>query len=407
LPLLSDFRALDRRVFILAAARLVVTLGFSAVLPYLGVTLHKERHVSLEAVGAIWTAAGLAGAAMQWVAGEVTDRVGRRPVLITAMLLRTVILAGLGHQILHRGPVLVIAALCILNNVLRGFFDPVASAMVADLSRGEHRIAAFSLQRIGVNIGWALGTAGPSLVSGGTVAYGRLFYVSAVVTLLATAAASMITETRVQTTSLRPPFRLSDVIAYRHDRRFMGFLVATFFFFLLQAQLYAPLSLYAADHVHMAVDSIRHLYLENGLIVIALQLPAFYYIRRVGSQRVLVLGALAYAVSYGLCGLATRELHLIACVALLTLAEIISAPAQQSAATTMAPPNRIGAYAGLFGLAQSAGQSFGPLVGTSLQGALPARLAWPLLALFGLVAAVLYGKAKHADRPAAVAGASP
>jgi len=393
-------------VFILAAARLVVTLGFSAVLPYLGVTLHKERNVSLEAVGAIWTAAGLAGAAMQWVAGEVTDRIGRRPVLISAMLVRTVNLAALGYEILQRGPVLVIAILCVLNSVLRGFFDPVASAMVADLSRGEHRIAAFSLQRIGVNIGWALGTMAPALLPGGEVAYGRLFYGSAIVTLIATAAASLITETRIHTTSVRPPFRLADFVAYRHDHRFMGFLVATFFFFLLQAQLYAPLSLYAADHVHMGIRSIRHLYLENGLIVIFLQLPAFYYIRRAGSQRVLVLGALAYAVSYGLCGLATRELHLIACVALLTLAEIISAPAQQSAATTMAPANRIGAYAGLFGLTQAAGQSFGPLVGTSLQGALPARLTWPLLALFGVVAAVLYGKTNHAERgPATEAGA--
>src|ERR1700710_615735 len=106
LALLSDFRNLDRRVFILAAARLVVTLGFSAVLPYLGVTLHKERGVSLQTVGAIWTASGLAGAAMQWVAGEITDRVGRRPVLITAMLIRTVNLAALGYEILHRGPVL-------------------------------------------------------------------------------------------------------------------------------------------------------------------------------------------------------------------------------------------------------------------------------------------------------------
>jgi MFS family permease len=396
LALLSDFRALDRRVFILAAARLVVTLGFSAVLPYLGVTLHKERGVSLQAVGAIWTAAGLSGAAMQWVAGEITDRVGRRPVLISAMLIRTVNLAALGYQIIHQGPILSIAALVILNGILRAFFDPVASAMVADLSRGEHRVAAFSLQRIGVNIGWAMGTIAPALLPGGGLAYGYLFYVSAVITLLATGAASAIAETRATVaTSVRPPFRLADVAAFRHDRRFMGFLLATFFFFLLQAQLYAPLSLYAADHLHMGIRSIRHLYLENGIIVIFLQLPAFYYIRRVGNQHVLVLGALAYAASYALCGLATREAHLVACVALVTLAEIISAPAQQTAATTMAPHGRIGAYAGLFGLAQAAGQSFGPLVGTSLLAGLPARLTWPLVAMFGVVSAVLYGKTNH------------
>ena len=59
MSLLGDFRSLDRRVFILAAARMVVTLGFAAVLPYLGVVLHQERQVPATVIGVIWTVAGL------------------------------------------------------------------------------------------------------------------------------------------------------------------------------------------------------------------------------------------------------------------------------------------------------------------------------------------------------------
>ena len=389
--LFSEFRVLDRRVFILAAARLVVTLGFAAVLPYLGVTLHRERGVSATVVGMIWTAAGLSGAAMQWVAGEVADRVGRRPVLLGAMLLRTANLAVLGYEILHRGPIPAIAALCVLNGVLCAFFDPVASAMVADLASGEHRIAAFSLQRIGVNIGWVLGTSTVGLTPLLHLNFGHLFYASAVVTLLAALAASAITETApTAPVSLRPPLRLTDLAAYRHDRPFMRFLLATFFFFLLQAQLYATMSLYAADHLRLNLVQISHLYSLNGFMVVVLQLPAFYYIRHVGTHRVLIVGSLAYAASYALCGIAGTSLHLLACVAFITIAEIITAPAQQTAATSMAPVGRVGTYAGLFGLAQAAGQSLGPLVGTSLLDALPDRLTWPLLALCGLMAALLY-----------------
>jgi MFS family permease len=225
------------------------------------------------------------------------------------------------------------------------------------------------------------------------VRFGHLFYASAAITLLAALAASAISETRASlTTHARPPLRLSDLGTYRHDRLFVRFLLATFFFFLLQAQLYATLSLYAADHLHLDLGQISHLYSLNGWMVVLLQLPAFYYIRRKDTHRVLVTGALAYAASYALCGAATRELHLLMCVALITVAEIITAPAQQTAATSMAPVGRIGAYAGMFGLAQAAGQSLGPLVGTSLLDALPDRLTWPLLALCGVVAASLYGK---------------
>jgi MFS family permease len=398
--LFSDFRVLDRRIFILAGARLVVTLGFAAVLPYLGVTLHQERGVPATVVGIIWTAAGLSGAAMQWVAGEVADRVGRRPVLLGAMLLRTANLVALGYEILHQGSILAIAALCVLNGVLRAFFDPVASAMVADLATDERRIAAFSLQRIGVNIGWAFGTMALGFTQALHIRFGHVFYASAVVTLLAALAASAISETRSATHAIRPPFRLADLAAYRHDHPFMWFLLATFFFYLLQSQLYATLSLYAADHLGMTLVQISHLYTLNGWIVVLLQLPAFYYIRRAGTHRVLVIGALAYAVGYAACALADNEGHLLAAVAFITLAEIISAPAQQTTATGMAPANRIGAYAGMFGLAQAAGQSLGPLLGTSLLDLLPDRLTWPLLGLFGAAAALLYRRARVIRAPA-------
>jgi len=395
LSLLSDFRALDRRVYILAIARLVVTLGFSAVLPYLAVTLHRERGVPSVIVGAIWTLGGLSGAAMQWVAGEVADRVGRRPILLGAMALRTVNLIALGYEILHQGPVPIIAALFVLNGILRAFFDPVAAAMVADLAASQHRIAAFSLQRFGLNIGWVLGSASMGITNALHIPYGQVFYISAGITLAATVAASFIVETRaISTDAARPrtPFRLSDLGIYWQDRRFMRFLFATFLFFLLQAQLYAPLSIYAADHLHMSLADVSHLYTVNGFIVVLLQLPAFYLIRHIGTHKVLVVGALSYAIAYALCGLAVKEWHLLVFVGLITLAEIISSPAQQTAATGMAPSERIGAYAGLYGLTQAAGQSFGPLVGTSLLDVLPDRVTWPLLGLFGIAAMLLYRK---------------
>jgi MFS family permease len=405
LTLLGDFRALDRRVFILAGARMVVTLGFAAVLPYLGVVLHQERGVPATIVGVIWTVAGLSGAVMQWVAGEVADRWGRRPILLVAMALRTLNLAALGYQISHRGSILAIAALVVLNSVLRGFVDPVAAAMVGDLAPDEHRIAAFSLQRIGVNIGWALGTFISPVLH---ISFGHLFYVSAGITLLAAWAASTIGETHHRRGDLpQSAWRLlrgSTFAAYWGDRRFMGFLLASLFYFLLQAQLYAPLSLYAADHLHLDLTGVSHVYLTNGLMVVALQLPAFFYIRSVGPERVLVIGGLAYAVSYALCGLATSEATLLVCVGFITLSEIISAPAQQTAMAGMAPVGRMGAYAGLFGLTQAVGQSLGPLVGTALLDVLPDRWTWPLLALFGVAAALIFHGVLSPERPARARG---
>ena len=93
--MLAEFRALDRRVWYLAGARLVVTAGFSMVLPFLSMHLAGERQIPAVIIGLIFTIAGVGGATMQWVAGELADRVGRRPVMVASMVVRAANMFGL------------------------------------------------------------------------------------------------------------------------------------------------------------------------------------------------------------------------------------------------------------------------------------------------------------------------
>jgi predicted MFS family arabinose efflux permease len=397
LALLAEFRTLDPRVWVLTVARVIVTFGFSMVFPLLAVHLYQERSVPAVTVGLIWMVSGVTGAGAQWISGSIADRVGRRPVILTAMLLRGVNLALLGVAIRRQQPISVIGALIVANAVLRAFFDPVASAMVADLSAGEQRVAAFSLQRIGVNVGWAAGPIVSSLALDAGATYAGLFLWSAPVTLVAAAAVARIRETRLPRDEAAPRTRFLDLFHIPADPAFIRFLAATFALFLLQVQLYQTLSIYAARALQLSKAQVSGIYFLNGLLVVALQVPAFYFIRRIGTRQALVLGSLLYAASYASCGLAQGYASLLACVAAITLAEMISAPAQQTTATGMAPPGRIGAYAGLSGLAQAAGQSLGPLVGGWLFDRFGDRRIWAVLPLFGVIAAILY-------RPKLVAG---
>src|SRR5262249_10085160 len=63
LALFSPFQALDRRVWILTVARVIVTFGFSLVMPFLAFHLAQQRAAPAVAVGLIWTVASGAGAA--------------------------------------------------------------------------------------------------------------------------------------------------------------------------------------------------------------------------------------------------------------------------------------------------------------------------------------------------------
>jgi MFS family permease len=380
---IAEFRALDRRNWYLASTRMVVNAGFAMVLPFMAIHLTRDRHQPAVVAGLIASLAGAGGAAMQWVAGAISDRLGRLPVMRVSMAVRAANLALLGYATAVYAPIWVLGALIVANAVLRAFFDPIANALVADLTPPEQRVAGFSLQRVGINIGWSIGAA-----SHGLAAYSTLFYWAAGITLAAMAALDRIVEPPRITTA-RPP-ALRDMFAVLDDRSLVRFLVATISFFVLQVQLYQSLSIYAASLLHLARAQVGTLYALNGVMVVLLQVPAVAFIRRWGTRQALIIGCVGYAASYAAVGVTTGYLSLAICVACVTLAEMVSAPAQQTAITSMATPGRMGTYAGLFGLCQVTGQSAGPLIGTALLDALPSRVAWFVLALFGVAAASIY-----------------
>jgi MFS family permease len=383
---LSECRALDQRVWTLAAARLVVTAGYSMVMPFLAMHLAVDRKVPVVIVGGIWLVAGGLSALAQWLVGELADRVGRRSLMLAAMIARAANLAGMGAAIALEAPWPVIGALTVGNGILRGFFEPLATALVADLAPAARRVAAYSLQRVGLNVGWAAGPAIAALAAG--VGYAYLFYASAPLTLLAAAAVWRIREPARERN--RRDFTLAELLAFTRDRVLLRLLLCTLAFFILQVQMFQTLSIYSAKVLHLTRAEVGTLYTLNGILVVLLQLPAVHAIVRLGTRRALMVGAAGYALSYAAVGLATGHGMLLLCIAGVTAAEIVSSPAQQATITSLAPGDRIGAYTGLFGLCQAAGQSCGPLIGAALLDVLPSRSAWFVLALFGVAAAFGY-----------------
>jgi MFS family permease len=385
-PLFLEFPALDGRIWTLAIARLIVTAGFAMVMPFLAMHLAVDRGIPVLQIGLLWTVVGAISASMQWLSGQVGDRIGRRPVILAAMVVRSLNLVAMGYAIAADSSFFTIGVLCVVNGASRAFYDPVASAVLASLTSPEERVAAFSLHRVGSSLGWA---AGPLMATfAADVPYALLFYVCGPLTLIAALAMATIRETRPE----KPPKKLalSEVISFRRDKPFVRFLWATAAFYLLQTQMYHIMAIYAAKYLGLNRAQVATLFTLNGILVVLVQLPAVRFIRRVGTMSALIIGSFGYFVSYLGCCMAIGYFSLLACVALITLCEIMALPAQQTAVTDMAPPNGVSQYAGVYGLVQGAAQTVGPIFGTSLIEFVSARGAWIILAVLGLAAAFGY-----------------
>jgi MFS family permease len=385
---------LDHRIWLLTLTRFVVTAGFSAVMPFLAMHLAVDRHVSVLHIGGLWAVSGALSAALQWVAGHLADRLGRRPVLLVGMAARSLNLLALGYAIDTHASFSAIAFLFVVNGAMRAFYDPVAWSVVAALSTGEQRLAAFSVHRVGSSLGWV---AGPMLAAmGSSLPFAVLFYVAAPLTLMAALPAAYIPETRPQEARSRPAgrTRLRDLLGSRPDPAFVRFMAGTLAYFFLQTQLYHLLAIFAAKHLGLGRGDVASLLTVNAVLVVLLQLPSVRFIHRLGARRSLVVGSLGYVAAFAVCGAAQGLASLVIGVVLITLCEILAAPAQQARVTAFAPAGRMGRYAGAYGLVQGAAQTAGPAAGVLLMDAFSPRTAWFALAILGFVAAWFYARVR-------------
>jgi MFS family permease len=395
--LFAPYRGLDRRVYLLAATRCVNTMGFSIVMPFMAMYLVEQRHAKGATYGLVYLIAGLAASLSQGISGELADRLGRRRVMITALGLRAINMIALGVAVTRGASVNVLGLLIVSNGVLRALFEPAAAAAVTELAPPELRIAAFGLQRIGVNVGWALG---PAL--GGAFAhasYGAMFFFAAPMTLLAGFAAAQVAD-RPRTACLpEAQSRLTPRALLRTLRdhpRFVSYLGLVLGGSILTNQLFSTLSVFSKTELGFSEGTIGLVYTVNGLLVVLLQIPATAVIDARGPRFALYAGPIMYSVAYAALGFAHSFTQVTAAVAFLTVGEVVFSPALSDMAVYLGDPRRLGRAFGTFGLAQQLGVSIGPLVGGTVFDAYrhDQPVMWGVLS--GLMVIVAVGYARFA-----------
>ncbi|MBI4508024.1 MAG: MFS transporter [Deltaproteobacteria bacterium] len=361
-PLFASYLSLDGRIWVLAVARMINTMGFSLVMPFMTMYLVESRHLAGKVYGAMYLAMGIVAAMSQAVSGELADRFGRRRVMVSALCLRALNMAALGMAVLHVAPVHVLGILLVINGFLRAQFEPAASAQVTDLSPAGSRVAAFGLQRIGINVGWAIG---PAL--GGALAhysYGGMFLVAAVVTFLAAAAVFRVKDV---TSASRPGTEPITKGAWRRalaeNPAFFLYLTLVLLGSIMTVQLYSTMSVYARTELQLSRAEIGSLYFVNGVLVVCFQAPAVALIQRFGARMSLLMGPALYTMAYVGMGFAESFRAMALSIAILTAGEVVFSPALSDMAAHLGDPQKMGRAFGLFGLMQQLGLSLGPYVG--------------------------------------------
>lgn len=170
-PSLDAVRGFDRAVYTIAVAQLVNVFGSGLVYPFATIHFHLEVGIPLAIVGLGLGAKSAMTAVGTAVGGYLTDQIGRKPVMVTAMATSAVTLAAfafvpvLGTAVpepvtAYMGVSAVGTAFIIvgaLSGMTVGLYPPAAQAMTADLTSDKDRDRGYALLKFANNIGFGSG----------------------------------------------------------------------------------------------------------------------------------------------------------------------------------------------------------------------------------------------------------
>lgn len=357
-----SFAGLSQNTWLLSVVMLINRSG-TMVLPFMTLYLTgKEMHRSLSEAGVVMALFGLGAVVGAYFGGRLVDRQGFYKVQLL-----TLFFGGLMFMVL--GQIKSYPLICIftfLLSVVNEAFRPANSAAVAHYSSLQNRTRSFSLNRLSINLGWALGAS-----IGGIVAsynYELLFWIDGCTNLIAALLLFIFLRPgKIAIQEASTEEQHNDGSAYA-DRGYLFFIFLSTLFAICFFQMFSTVPKYFRDNLHLTETYIGFLMALNGLFIVLFEMVIVYLLER--RERIvayIVFGTL-------LCSLAFFSLLLplpakwvtLVMIALITVGEIAAMPFMNTFWTRRSSNSNRGQYAALYTIAWGTGQTLGPLLCATL-----------------------------------------
>jgi predicted MFS family arabinose efflux permease len=393
------FRRFDARIWIIAAIGLLNVAGFSLSLPFLSLYLYQERGVPMTVVGTIILISGLCSAVTQIFGGVITDRVGRRPLLISAAMTGALLFVVMAILIAVEAPIWAIVIAYATGQSAMMITRPANQAMITDISPKKQLAEAYGILRVGMNLGWAVGPAigGHLLVF---LPYPWLFGVTALTSLITCGLIFFLVKESFGGTAEK--LNVRTIFLAAKDRHLLKFTILSLLVFLVMGQMISTLSVFTVDRLGFTTAQYGMLLTTNGIIVVILQYPVAVFAGRIAKFKALALGALFYALGYLLFGWVGSYTLAIAAMVIITLGEVTFSPVSLSVVGELSPYDRRGRYMAFIGLSEGLGFSTASLLGGALLDSFPTQppFIWGTIAFIAFVAVVGFLRWGSTSKPA-------
>jgi predicted MFS family arabinose efflux permease len=157
----TSFTGLSKESWLLSFIMLVNRSG-TMVLPFMTLYLtSKEMHRTLSEAGFVMALFGLGSIIGAYFGGKFSDKIGFYKVQLFTLI-------GGGMMFIVLGQVKSYPLICVVTfllSMINEAFRPANSSSIAFFSNSENRTRSYSLNRLAINLGWAVGATIGGLVA--------------------------------------------------------------------------------------------------------------------------------------------------------------------------------------------------------------------------------------------------
>lgn len=387
----TSFTGLSKEAWLLSFIMLVNRSG-TMVLPFMTLYLtSKEMHRSLSEAGFVMALFGLGSIVGAYFGGKFSDKIGFYKVQLFTLF-------GGGLMFIALGQVKSYPLICAFTFVLsmvNEAFRPANSSSIAFYSTPENRTRSYSLNRLAINLGWAVGASIGGLVA--VFDYELLFWVDGITNMLAAGLLFYFLRPNIQIKKEEVKEEVvPEVMSAYKDKTYLWFLVLMTLFSSCFVQLFTTIPKYFRDDMLLNEKYIGLIMAINGIIIVAIEMVLVYTLEKKNKNtQWIIIGLVMCACSY-LSLLISGNAKLISLLMILfiTVGEIMAMPFMNVFWLQRANDTNRGQYAALYTISWGIGNTAGPFLISTLVDASSFKVAFIVLGFILCISAFGFYKLK-------------
>lgn len=389
---LRELRSFPSQFWVLTLGVFVYVAAAALAFPFEGIYMHRYLGASMTLVGVVFGLVPAAVMPMQFWGGQLTDRLGRRVVVLLSVTMGVVWFVGFAY-------VTRVWQVAILVAVESSFgwplFQTATNAMIADLVVPEKRAEAYSVNRVAMNLGVVLGPAAAGLALGWGVTFRDLFLAAgAGCALMVVLMYILIRESRPESATAPQQHRDAEGrTGYRivfHDKTFILFCLVAILPVFCIGNFGSIYSVYITDYLNVPYGQWGALLALNALVVATVQYPLVRATRFRNRMVLLAIATALLATGIGGSAFAGPLWSLVLLIVVMSVGETLLSPVASAEVSDLAPEAVRGRYMGVWTIVWNGGAALGPAFGGWAMDAFGGRQAFAILLVEGLVGAGLF-----------------